>query len=265
MAKKQVPQANFQVTKSGDAFEVSIPIIDIVLERVITDLGITKGFAIYKKAILAAGRVGLRYLRAELKKHYGRLNKSQKRFQSFEYGETGALTAAQRVYFRTAKSGLYSYAVIGTDADLQVPARRGKQTIYAKPSSYIHLVNQGFIAVGRVAGQRGRKTNQDVVWALRTIARHQKIENASKLGMRRLLEEKTDRLFFQQTGAKRFALRSAYIARYQSAKKTTVEGRFYLQKAARSSRDDSVAAAMTTMQTEFEKALKEMEQRNPVP
>lgn len=265
MAKKQVPQANYQVTRSGDSFEVSIPIIDVVLERVITDIGFTKGFAIYKKAVMAAGRVALRHLRKELKKQYGKLNKSQKKFQSFDYGQTGALTASQRVYFRTAKSGLYSYAAVGTDRDLEVAARRGKQTIYAKPASYVHLVNQGFIAVGRIAGHRGRKTNYDVVKALRTIARFEKIENASKLGMRRLLEEKTDRLFFQQTGAKRFAQRSAYIARYQSAKKTTVEGRFYLQKAARSSRDESVAAAMTTMQTEFEKALKEMEQRNPVP
>jgi|GEM_PF-3703494 len=252
--------AQFHVGQSGAAFTCQIPIIDAVLDRVVVDIGFKLGLAIYRKAIMAAGRVSLKAVQGELKRIYGRkLNK--RKSEGLDYGNTGALPAAMRVVFRTAENGASSYAVVGTDRELQVPARRGKKTVYERPANTVHLANRGFTAVSRVAGVSGRQTNYSVVKSLRNTARREKVENAANLGMRRLLENNVDRIFLDRNqSARSFVAKAQYIARYKAATKTEVPGRKFMEVAAALSRDPAVAEAMRVLQMEFDKALQNKNQ-----
>jgi hypothetical protein len=256
MAKQPLPTREFSITSSGDAFLVSVPVIEMVMERVITEIGITRGKAIYKKAIMAGGRVGLRAVKAEVQKISGKFDK--KMIEGLEYGRSGALWRSMKTMFRTAKSGLYSYAVVGADRDFEVPARRGKHTIYEVPAATVHLVNNGFRAVHRIPGMVGRKNHNLTVDSLRRMATALKMEKAHKMSMAKLIGAGVDKRFTQFSSDKGFARQSAYLSKYKAAGTTEVAGRKFLQKAAAFAQGPSVAKVMEVMQAEFTKALAEM-------
>lgn len=260
MAKKPLPAAQISVADAGNAFRVSVPVLDAVLDRVMERIRPERGFAIYKKAVMAAGRIGLKAVQAELKALYGKRKKKDLKNDGGTYGKTGALLHSMKVLFRTSSNGLYSYAVVGADRDFQVAARRGKQTIYARPASYVHLVNRGFVAVARLPGVTGRQTHYSVVKALRTLARRKKIPGALRMSLARLLEEGMDISFRQESiPDKRYARKAAYLYVYRGTRKTTVQGKRFLEEAAAKAQWPAVQAGMRVLQEEFDRALKETE------
>jgi hypothetical protein len=257
---KPLPPARIDTTSGGNGLTVSVPVLDAVLERVLREITVERGFAIYKKAIMAAGRIGLKEVKNELKAMYGKRKKKDVVNQAGPYGKTGALYHAMRMAFRTANSNLFSYAVIGADRDFQVATRRGKQAAYARPANYVHLVNRGFQAVARIPGISGRQTHYSVVRALRAIARRKKIERANLLSLKRLLEEGMDVDFRgDMVGDSRFGRKSAYLYLYRGSRKTIVQGRRFLEKAAARAQWPAVQRGMQVLQEEFDRALRDME------
>jgi hypothetical protein len=249
----------FRVTNSRDSFLVSVPVLDAVMERVINEIGFVRGKAIYKKAIMAGGRVGLRAVKAELLKISIKFDK--KMIEGLEYGHSGALWKSMKTAFRTAKSGLYSYAVIGADRDFQVPARRGRKTIYEVPKNYVHLVNDGFKAVHRIPGIVGRQSHNLTLKTLRAIATAHKVENSYRMSMAKLIGLGIDRRFQQIASGGQYAKQAAYLSKYKAAGTTEVPGKRFLQHAAEASLVPATTKAMEIMQAEFTKALAEMGSR----
>lgn len=254
-------KTSYTVVHSKDAFIVSIPRIDAVMDRVVNDIGLTRGFAIYKKAIIEGGKVSLKMVRKALEQTNGKLTKNKRR--QLHYGKTGALAASMKSMFRTSRNGLYSYAVIGADRDMAILTKRGNQAVYAQPGHYVHLVNEGFTAVARIPGVVGRKTHYQTVKSLKKIGKAMGIEKAHRLGMAKLLMAGTElyydhRFENQKAGSK-------YIKKYRAATTTVVPGQKFLQKAAADSLLPSTQKAMQVLQAEFDRMLSNMQMTQAQP
>lgn len=235
---------------------INAPKIDKVMDRVINEIGITKGFAIYKKAIMAAGNLAKKGIQAELQKISGKFTKNKK--HGLKYGRTGALAKSIKSMFRTNKGGLYSYAVVGTDRNFSASASRGRVMADVVPGNYVHLVNNGFVAVSRVSGVVGRARGYQAVHALRTVGSALKIERARTLSMRRLLGHKLDAFYADRAHDDNKQSNLQYIKAYKQATKTNVRGRHFMEAAAARFGPEGVRLAMSIMQTEFDKVISSM-------
>jgi hypothetical protein len=254
-------KTSYTVVRSKDAFIVSIPRIDAVVERVINEIGLGKGLAVYKKAVMEGGKVSLKMVRKMLEQTNGKLTKNKR--SQLRYGKTGALAASMKCQFRTSRSGLYSYAVIGADRDMAILTKRGNQAIYAQPGHYVHLVNEGFTAVARIPGVVGRQTHYQTVKSLKKIGKAMGIEKAHRLGMAKLLMAGTELYYDSRFEGQKAG--SKYIKKYRAATTTVVPGQKFLQKAAADSVYPSTQKAMEVMQAEFDRMISNLQYQQAPP
>src|SRR5574343_297557 len=238
------------------AILLNVPEIDKVVQKVVTEIGIAKGFAIYRKAIMAAGKIGQKAIQAELQKRSGKFSKNKK--HGLKYGGTGALPAAMKVQGRTNRDGLYSYAVVGTDRGFKTAAKRGQKMADVVPANHVHLVNNGFVAVSRIPGVVGRDQGYKTVQALRAMGQALKIQRARTLSMRRLLGHKLDSYYTVRANDSNKVQNLKYIAGYKGVKKTTVKGRHFMEGAAITFGPQATEVAISVLKTELDKVISSM-------
>lgn len=239
-------------TSAGKGATIKIPDLPRALQRITDLFGPKIAQQVYKKGVMAGGKIMLDAARA---KAAWRPPARKKRGQPGEYGRTGALPKSLKIKYRTNSSKNYSYIVIGVARDKGVTTRRGRQTVVEDPSKTVHLMEKGYTAVARVAGVRGRQ-GVDVLRSIRHLAKLLKISRR-RLSLRSVSETGFDSTFasyLQESEAKRA---SRYFAYYRGARRTVVPGRHFMRDSARESQARAILAAKEAMEADFARLLKE--------
>jgi len=243
-----------------------------------------------RTAVQALGRAlggGLRPLLAKVKSSVPKKKRKTKKRKWFE-ARTGLLKKSFVVKHGATKKGA-PYAMVGPSRKVKEPVTRGRKTIKKWPSKYAHLVEYGFMAKARKAGQIGRKksktskTGRKIASARRVLnVAGFKLASAVTRGVSRgagalaplgnLLANGVDRIlgswhdvsqkrrkkFFKKAGLITAAVKgfAGRLAKRAAGGRTLVKGTNFIANANRSSKGAVAAATVEKLKTEMEKLIK---------
>jgi len=243
-----------------------------------------------RAAVAALGRAlggGLRPMLAAAKRGVPKKKRKTKKRKWFE-ARTGLLKKSFVVKHGATKKGA-PYAMVGPSRKVKEPVTRGRKTIKKWPSKYAHLVEYGFMAKARKAGQIGRKKSKTSKTG-RKIASARRVLNVAgfKLasavtrgvsrgagalaplgnllanGVNRILgswydvSQKRRKKFFKKAGLITAAVKgfAGRLAKSAAGGRTLVKGTNFIDKANRSSTGAVAAATVDKLKIEMEKLIK---------
>jgi hypothetical protein len=234
-------------TGAGKSVLIGVPDLPKALDRIAMAFNPKEAKKIYRKALMAGGRIILKTAKALVPKR-GRIKKGDKGI----YGKTGLTKKSLKIWYRTGRRNNTSYILVGADRSVMQKVKRGRQEIDAIPSKTIHLVERGFTAVSRIPGIVGRETHYEILKRLRKVGgrgtRSISMANALKQGLDKKLitsNHRTPTVFST----------AAYLRGYRKATKTKVPGAFFMRRAKQESADAAIAKAREVMQKEYQDRL----------
>ena len=244
-----------------------------------------------RAAVAALGRAlggGLRPMLAAAKRGVPKKKRKTKKRKWFE-ARTGLLKKSLVVKHGVTKKGA-PFAIVGPSRKVKEPGyRNGGEKSLKRPSHYAHLVEYGFMAKARKAGQIGRKKSKTskvgrkiasvrrminvagfkLAGAVargvsRTAGALSPIGNSLVGGMDRILgswydvSQKRRKKFFKKTSAMATALKGfgGRLAKRAAGGRTLVKGTNFIDKANQSSKGAVAAATVDKLKIEMEKLIK---------
>lgn len=242
-----------------------------------------------RAAVAALGRAlggGLRPMLAAAKRGVPTKKRKTKKRKWFE-ARTGLLKKSLVVKHGVTKKGL-PFAVVGPSRKVKVAGYRGDEDAEKRPAHYAHLVEYGFMAKARKAGQIGRKKSKTSKTG-RKIASVRRMINVAGFkiagavargvsrgagalapvgnlltgGMDRILgswydvSQKRRKKFFKKAGLITAAVKgfAGRLAKRAAGGRTLVKGTNFIEKANRSSKGDVATATVKKLEIELNKLI----------
>lgn len=250
---------------AGNGLSLSVPDLASSLDQIAAALNPKLMRKVYRKGISAGGRILLK--KAKELVPNSRVKRGKKSPKG-RYGRSGILKKSLKMYYRTGKTGIRPYVVIGSDRDTAENAARGKQTQKEIPSKTIHLVENGFTAVSRISldGTRaGLVQGSDTKNKVLSLLRGQRglLVKASTINLKNALEQKLDQKLFASTQLSWSLTRrnisqqkvESYVKGYKKATKTKVAPRKFMEKAAKQAGPIAKAKAVEVLAAEFQRLI----------
>ena len=243
-----------------------------------------------RAAVAALGRAlggGLRPMLAAAKRGVPKKRRKTKKRRWFE-PRTGLLKKSLVVKHGVTKNGA-PFAIVGPSRKVKEPGYRGDEDAEKRPAHYAHLVEYGFMAKARKAGQIGRKKSKTSKTSRRIASVRRMINVAGfKLagavargvsrgvgalapvgnilagGVDRILgswhdvSQKRRKKFFKKAGLITAAVKgfAGRLAKRAAGGRTLVKGTNFIDKANRSSKGEVADATVKKLELEMQKLIK---------